>query len=87
MARRYRDHHRWPDVVHRRPDRGRAAPAGYGCRDRLKAEHLRREYFRYLMRLEPYDGIEDRFDRETLLAKRAADINRGFFPESPVQPK
>ena len=62
-------------------------PQQLWLQNRLKAEHLRREYFRYLMRLEPYDGIEDRFDRETLLAKRAADINRGFFPESPVQPK
>lgn len=61
-------------------------PQQLWLQNRLKAEHLRREYFRYLMRLEPYDGITDRFDRETLLAKRAADINRGFFPETPQKP-
>jgi hypothetical protein len=35
------------------------------------------------MRLSPYDNIADDFDRESLLAKRAADINRGFFPDQP----
>ena len=56
-------------------------PQQLWLQNRLRAEHLRREYFRYLMRLSPYDTIADDFDRESLLAKRAADINRGFFPE------
>lgn len=56
-------------------------PQQLWLQNRLRAEHLRREYFRYLMHLTPYTGITDDFDRETLLAKRAADINRGFFPE------
>lgn len=56
-------------------------PQQLWLQNRLRAEHLRREYFRYLMRLAPYDAITDDFDRESLLAKRAADINRGFFPE------
>lgn len=58
-------------------------PQQLWLQNRLRAEFLRREYFRYLMRLAPYDNIPDDFDRETLLAKRAADINRGFFPELP----
>jgi hypothetical protein len=58
-------------------------PQQLWLQNRLRAEVLRREYFRYLMRLKPYDAIEDEFDRETLLAKRAADINRGFFPDQP----
>lgn len=61
-------------------------PQQLWLQNRLRAEFLRREYFRYLMRLAPYDTISDDFDRETLLAKRAADINRGFFPEQPHQP-
>jgi hypothetical protein len=60
-------------------------PQQLWLQNRLRAEHLRREYFRYLMRLKPYDAIADQFDRETLLAKRAADINRGFFPDQPIQ--
>jgi hypothetical protein len=56
-------------------------PQQLWLQNRLRAEHLRREYFRYLMRLSPYDALDDDFDRESLLAKRAADINRGFFPE------
>ncbi|MBK8137877.1 MAG: DUF4231 domain-containing protein [Chloroflexi bacterium] len=58
-------------------------PQQLWLQNRLRAEFLRREYFRYLMRLMPYDGLDDDFDRESLLAKRAADINRGFFPELP----
>ena len=60
---------------------GDEPPQQLWLQNRLRAEHLRREYFRYLMRLTPYTTITDDFDRETLLAKRAADINRGFFPE------
>ncbi|MDX1992684.1 MAG: DUF4231 domain-containing protein [bacterium] len=47
--------------------------------NRRRAEHLRREYFRYLANIEPYDEVEG-YEREMLLARRAADINRGFFP-------
>ena len=85
-----RDPHRAQDLVQEALLRGWRGFAALRDADATRAwlvTTLRREYFRYLMRLEPYDGVEDRFDRETLLAKRAADINRGFFPESPVQPK
>lgn len=53
---------------------------------RRRAEALRREYFRYLMKLPPYhkpnDADEGReaFKRRQRLAQRAADINRGVFP-------
>lgn len=48
---------------------------------RTKAENMRREYFRYLMNLQPYDRLE-RADRRRLLSRRAADIYRGVFPDN-----
>lgn len=54
--------------------------------ERSRAEALRREYFRYLMKLPPYhkspeaDGGKEAFKRRQRLAQRAADINRGVFP-------
>lgn len=48
--------------------------------NRRKAETMRREYFRYLMNLAPYDQV-DGADRRRLLARRAADINRGVYPD------
>lgn len=56
-------------------------PQQLWLQNRLRAEFLRREYFRYLMNLEPYTSLGD-FDREQRLAYRAADINRGVFPEN-----
>lgn len=60
---------------------GREAPLPSWLENRRKAEHLRREYFRYLMDLAPYDALEG-YHRRRMLAVRAADINRGFFPET-----
>jgi hypothetical protein len=48
--------------------------------NRRKAETLRREYFRYLMNLAPYDQV-DGPDRRRMLSRRAADINRGVYPD------
>jgi hypothetical protein len=60
---------------------GREAPLPIWLENRRRAEHLRREYFRYLMNLTPYDNL-DGYDRRRLLSLRAANINRGFFPDS-----
>jgi hypothetical protein len=49
--------------------------------NRTKAENMRREYFRYLMNLHPYDRLEGA-DRRRLLSRRAADIYRGVFPDN-----
>lgn len=54
--------------------------------NRRVAEGLRREYFRFLMYAPPYDTITDRAERERTLAMRAADINRGKFPDTPTAP-
>lgn len=43
---------------------------------RQRAELLRREFYRYLMRLTPYEGL-NQADREQLIAQRAASINKG----------
>jgi hypothetical protein len=58
---------------------GREPPLPLWMQNRRRAEHMRREYFRYLCNLEPYDTVQG-YEREMLLSKRAADINRGFFP-------
>lgn len=55
-------------------------PQQLWLQNRLRAEFLRREYFRYLMNLAPYSDLSE-FDREQELAYRAANINRGVFPE------
>ncbi|MCU0497816.1 MAG: DUF4231 domain-containing protein [Anaerolineae bacterium] len=49
--------------------------------NRRRAETLRREYFRYLMNLAPYRSIKG-FERRMVLARRAADMNRGVYPET-----
>jgi hypothetical protein len=59
---------------------GREAPLPIWLANRRRAEQLRREYFRFLVNLPPYDGL-DSFQRRTLLSKRAADINRGIDPD------
>jgi hypothetical protein len=59
---------------------GREPPLPLWMMNRRRAEHLRREYFRYLANLAPYGEI-DGYERQVLLSRRAADINRGFFPD------
>jgi hypothetical protein len=63
---------------------GRRPPMPEWLENRRKAEFLRREYFRYLMNLPPYEEVKG-YQREVLLSRRAADINRGFFPDSDNQ--
>lgn len=59
---------------------GREQPLPLWLMNRRRAESLRREYFRYLLNLPPYDEVKG-FHRRQLLSTRAADINRGVFPE------
>jgi hypothetical protein len=59
---------------------GRESPLPIWLNNRRRAEQLRREYFRYLMNLPPYDSIEG-YQRQMAASRRAADINRGVFPE------
>ncbi|MBX3085374.1 MAG: DUF4231 domain-containing protein [Anaerolineae bacterium] len=61
---------------------GREPPMPRWLDNRRKAESMRREYFRYLLNLPPFDTIPDGPERRRLLSRRAADINRGIFPES-----
>jgi hypothetical protein len=49
------------------------------------AEQLRREYFRFLMNLAPYDVLEYP-DNQLMMAERAAAINQGSYPEEPNVP-
>ncbi len=60
---------------------GREQPLPLWLENRRKAEHLRQEYYRYLMDLAPYDALQG-YDRRRTLSLRAANINRGLFPES-----
>jgi hypothetical protein len=50
--------------------------------NRRRAEQMRREFYRYLLNLEPYDQLEG-VKRKRELSRRAADINRGFYPDEP----
>ncbi len=59
---------------------GREPPLPLYLNNRRRAESLRREYFRFLMNLPPYDTVEGP-DRHQKLSARAADINRGVFPD------
>ncbi len=65
----------------------REPPLPLWIENRRIAEQLRREYFRFLMDLEPYDALSD-YDRRHELSVRAAQINRGAMPDStlPTQP-
>ena len=58
---------------------GREPPLALYLNSRRRAESLRREYFRYLMNLPPYDSVAGA-QRRMLLSSRAADVNRGVFP-------
>ena len=59
---------------------GREPPQELWLTNRRRAEQLRREFFRYLTRMPPYDEIEG-YQRRMLLSKRAADVNRGMYPQ------
>jgi hypothetical protein len=48
--------------------------------NRRRAEHMRREFFRYLLNLPPYDKLVGA-RRKRELSRRAADINRGVYPD------
>ncbi len=61
---------------------GREPPLPIWLTNRRRAEQLRREYFRYLMNMPPYDELEG-YMRQTELSKRVANINRGVYPEEP----
>jgi hypothetical protein len=61
---------------------GREPPLPLWLTNRRRAEQLRREYFRFLMNMPPYDEKEG-YTRQTELSKRVADINRGVYPEEP----
>jgi hypothetical protein len=52
--------------------------------NRRRAESLRREYFRYLMNLPPYNDLEG-YKRKLTLADRAASIYAGKFPADEAQ--
>jgi hypothetical protein len=58
---------------------GREPPLVLYLNSRRRAESLRREYFRFLMNLPPYDSVTGP-QRRMMLASRAADVNRGVFP-------
>ncbi|HLU08253.1 MAG TPA: DUF4231 domain-containing protein [Oceanobacillus sp.] len=60
---------------------GREAPLPLWLSNRRRAEHLRREYFRFLVNLPPYDSVEG-YQRRTLLSKRAAEIADGIDPDT-----
>jgi hypothetical protein len=60
---------------------GREPPMQLWLTNRRRAEELRREYFRYLLRLPPYDTL-DGYELGMRLSQRAADINRGDFPDA-----
>ena len=49
--------------------------------NRQRAEGLRREYFRFLMCLPPYDTIPEEYKRRLMLKERMADIYRGVCPQ------
>ncbi|MBK8022780.1 MAG: DUF4231 domain-containing protein [Chloroflexi bacterium] len=66
---------------------GREAPLPIWLENRRRAEHLRREFFRYMLHLAPYDMYDrdnlPEYLRERELARRAAEINRGSYPDEP----
>lgn len=62
---------------------GRESPLPLWLNNRRRAESMRREYFRYIVNLPPYDAAQG-YQRQMLLSKRAADINRGVFPDEPT---
>ena len=59
---------------------GREASFPLWLNNRRSAELMRREFFRFLAHLPPYDRL-DGFQRRVTLSQRAADINRGVYPQ------
>ena len=59
---------------------GREPPQERWLNNRRRAEQMRREYFRYLTHMPPYDEVTG-YQRRMLLSNRAADINRGMYPQ------
>jgi len=59
---------------------GREPPMPQWLTNRRASEQLRREFFRYLTHLPPYDKL-DGYRRKLTLSQRAADINRGVYPQ------
>jgi hypothetical protein len=59
---------------------GRLSPQELWLTNRRRAEQMRREYFRYLTRMPPYDEVAG-YQRRMLFSQRAADINRGMYPQ------
>jgi hypothetical protein len=63
---------------------GNESPFQRWMQNRLRAEYLRREYFRYLMNLQPYTDL-DEVRRQASLEQRAAAIYSGKFPDTPSE--
>jgi Protein of unknown function (DUF4231) len=65
----------------------RESPLPRWMEARRRAEFLRREYFRYLLDLPPYDTFDQtdlgRANRKMKLGTRAADVNAGTYPVEP----
>jgi len=59
---------------------GRESPMNQWLINRRRAEYLRREYYRYLLNLPPYNEYTG-YTRRMELSERAANINRGLFPD------
>lgn len=59
---------------------GREPPLPQWLANRRRAEYLRREYFRYIMDMPPYDVVSG-YQRRLLLSARAANISRGVYPD------
>lgn len=65
---------------------GRESPFPLWTRNRRHTEHMRREYFRYVTRMAPYDKPNmPTYERRVLLSTRVANINRGQYPDEQVQ--
>jgi hypothetical protein len=62
----------------------REPPLPLWLSNRRRAESLRREYFRYLINLPPYDTLEG-YKRKLALSDRAASIYAGKFPAEETQ--
>jgi hypothetical protein len=63
---------------------GRESPLPSWLENRRHAEYLRREYYRYLMDLPPYDELSG-YERKQMLSIRAANINRGVYPDKSAE--
>jgi hypothetical protein len=59
---------------------GREPPMPQWLTNRRATEQMRREFFRYLVHMPPYDKL-DGYRRKLTLSQRAADINRGVYPQ------